>query len=51
MTDATRSFEKYADHELSLCDCASAAAMRAKKIRVALAFDRDFEMLGVELAT
>lgn len=51
LADAKRIFEKYADHELSLCDCASAATMRRRKIRLAFAFDRDFETLGFELAT
>ncbi|MBI3201130.1 MAG: PIN domain-containing protein [Polyangiaceae bacterium] len=50
LSDAKRIFEKYSDHELSLCDCASAAAMRARNIRLAFAFDRDFETLGFELA-
>lgn len=51
LADAKRIFEKYADHELSLRDCASAATIRARKIRLAFAFDRDFETLGFELAT
>ena len=51
LSEARRIFEKYSDHDLSLCDCASAATMRARRIHVAFAFDRDFETLGFELAS
>ena len=50
LADAKRVFEKYSDHELSLCDCVSAATMKKSRIRTAFAFDRDFEILGFDLA-
>jgi uncharacterized protein len=49
LSQARRIFEKYSDHELSLCDCTSAAIMRARRISQAFAYDRDFETLGFTL--
>jgi predicted nucleic acid-binding protein len=43
-------YRKYADLDLSLCDCVSFAVMRARGIRTAFAFDSDFQSVGFEQA-
>jgi predicted nucleic acid-binding protein len=38
-------YRKYADHDLSRCDCTFFAVMRRRRIGVAFAFDDDFPSL------
>ena len=44
--EAFRIFKHYNDKDFSFTDCVSFAAMKAKKLKEAFAFDRHFEQYG-----
>ena len=44
--EAWRLYRRYRDHVLSLCDCASFAVMRRRRIQTAFAYDDDFDAVG-----
>ena len=46
MTEAWRLYRRFRDQDLSLCDCVSFATMHRHRIRVAFAYDDDFEAVG-----
>lgn len=39
-------YRRYREHTLSLCDCVSFALMRRRRMKLAFAFDDDFERVG-----
>jgi predicted nucleic acid-binding protein len=46
LDEAWKLYRRYRDHLLSLCDCASFAVMRGRRIQTAFAFDEDFDAVG-----
>jgi len=46
LDEAWRLYRRYRDHVLSLCDCASFAVMRRRRIQTAFAYDDDFDAVG-----
>jgi predicted nucleic acid-binding protein len=44
--EALALYRKYRDHALSLCDCASFAVMRRRRLAAAFAYDDDFRHVG-----